>query len=53
MANIKVDDIELAGTQLFGDAESFISDLEDNELELAGGLRVAYCSACGDICALV
>ena len=44
MANIKVNDIKSAsadikpaGTELFGDSESFISDLQDNELTVAGG----------------
>ncbi|AOX00293.1 MULTISPECIES: hypothetical protein [Moorena] len=37
MANIKVNNIKPAGAELFGDSESFIKDLQDNELELAGG----------------
>ena len=44
MANIKVNDIKPAsadikpaGAELFGDSESFINDLSDNELEIAGG----------------
>ncbi len=45
-ADNKVDDIKLAGAELFGDSESFISDLEDNELKLAGGLIQAVCSPC-------
>ncbi|MDJ0735363.1 MAG: hypothetical protein QNJ47_15120 [Nostocaceae cyanobacterium] len=45
MANIEVNDIKLAGTQLFEDGESFISDLEDNELELTGGINFA-CACC-------
>ncbi len=43
MANIKVNDIKSAsadikpaGAELFGDSESFISDLEDNELQWGG-----------------
>ena len=36
-ADNKVNDIKLAGAELFEDAESFINDLSDNELELAGG----------------
>ena len=45
MANIEVNDIKLAGAQLFEDGESFISDLEDNELELTGGINFA-CGCC-------
>ncbi len=37
MANIKVNDIKPAGAELFGDFESFISDLSDDELTVAGG----------------
>ena len=44
MANIKVNDIKSAsadikpaGAELFEDSESFISDLQDNELTVAGG----------------
>ncbi|MBW4687449.1 MAG: hypothetical protein KME40_20635 [Komarekiella atlantica HA4396-MV6] len=46
MANIVVNDIKLAGIELFSDYESFINDLEDNELELRGGLMIAICSSC-------
>ena len=46
MANIVVNDIKLAGAELFSDYETFISDLEDNELELRGGLRAACCPTC-------
>lgn len=44
MANIVVNDIKLAGAELFVDYETFINDLEDNELEIRGGLRVAVCN---------
>ncbi|NEP34868.1 hypothetical protein [Moorena sp. SIO3B2] len=37
MANIKIDDIKPTGAQLFIDTESFIKDLQDNELKVAGG----------------
>ena len=44
MAKIKVNDIKSAradikpfGAELFGDSETFINDLEDNELELTRG----------------
>ncbi|MBD2730589.1 hypothetical protein H6G96_30810 [Nostoc sp. FACHB-892] len=49
MANIVVNDIKLAGIELFGDYETFINDLEDNELELRGGLvlMAAECTHCG------
>ncbi|WP_193198122.1 hypothetical protein [Nostoc sp. MG11] len=46
MANIVVNDIKLAGAELFVDYETFINDLEDNELEIRGGLVVALCSSC-------
>ena len=45
MAKIKVNDIKLAGADLFEDAESFIRDLEDNDLELTGGLLACACCA--------
>ena len=34
---VKVNDIKPVGAELFGDSESFINDLEDNELELTRG----------------
>ena len=46
-ADKKVNSIKLAGAELFDDSESFINDLEDNELELTGGqLARAGCSYC-------
>ena len=46
MADININDIKLAGADLFEDAESFISDLEDNELELTGGAAANFACAC-------
>ena len=47
MAKIKVldiksasADIKPAGAELFGDSESFINDLKDNELTVAGGFKL-------------
>ncbi|NEO41871.1 MAG: hypothetical protein F6J90_38340 [Moorea sp. SIOASIH] len=37
MANIKIDDIKPTGAQLSLDTESFIKDLQDKELKVAGG----------------
>jgi hypothetical protein len=40
MANIKVNDIKPAGTELFDDSESFMNNLSDSEINniLGGGL---------------
>ncbi|NES81798.1 MAG: hypothetical protein F6K10_10555 [Moorea sp. SIO2B7] len=45
MANIKVNELNPAGTELFLDSESFINDLENNEeISVTGGLQLP-CSA--------
>ena len=52
MANIKVNDIKSAradikpvSAELFEDSESFINDLEDNELTVAGGSQGSQCTS--------
>lgn len=53
VSDIKVNDIKITGTQLFEDTESFINDLEDNELVgMLGGLApvVAVDLTCPEVC---
>jgi hypothetical protein len=49
MANIIVTNLNasIIGTDLFGDLESFMSELSESELELQGGLFSTCISACG------
>ena len=37
MANIKVNDIKSAGTELLLDSESFLIEITDEELNIGGG----------------
>ena len=42
MTNIKVNDIELAGAELFNDSESYLMNLSENELDVYGGVVWTY-----------
>jgi hypothetical protein len=41
MANIKISQLYLAGSELFLDSESFLSDLTDEETEIVVGAALA------------
>ena len=40
MANIKVNELNPAGTQLFSDAENFLNELSHDELDAISGGRI-------------
>ncbi len=46
MANIKVDDIKIAGVELFLDSESFMNDLGDDEMNIRGGDWSTFTRGC-------
>jgi hypothetical protein len=46
MANITISELRPAGADLFSDSESYLNDLNDNELDnVAGGWRQALADA--------
>ena len=42
MANINIDNLDLNGSDLFQDSESFITELDDNGESIVGGRRRRY-----------
>ena len=45
MADIKIKDIKPAGTELFADSQTFLTDLTDSELDIMGGSVAAALDA--------
>jgi len=42
MAKIQINDVKLDGAELFNDSETFLSELQDGEMEqIVGGLTIA------------
>ena len=37
MSNISISNLNLTGSELFADSESFMNELSDRELEISGG----------------
>ncbi|MEH2072417.1 MAG: hypothetical protein V7K47_30425 [Nostoc sp.] len=46
MATIKIDDLSLAGSELFQDSESFLNELTDAELGVYGGFKTESFTYC-------
>lgn len=42
MATIKISNLYPAGSELFGDSESYLNELNDEELYIAGGGRSSF-----------
>ncbi|MDJ0675017.1 MAG: hypothetical protein QNJ36_06515 [Calothrix sp. MO_167.B42] len=47
MANIKVNDIKPAGTQLFNDSESFLEEITEEFVYIQGGSGHQHDTRCG------
>ena len=48
MANIKVNDLQPTGSELFFDSESFLNELSDAEMDIKGGWSSISIGACGN-----
>lgn len=53
MADIKIYDLEIAGTELFADTENYLADMSEEELNFQGGLAfVPILIASSEACAI-
>jgi hypothetical protein len=57
MADIKVNDLQIndikpVGFELMDDSENFLSDLNDSELDIVGGLQAASGCGSGFLCCI-
>ncbi|BAZ01078.1 hypothetical protein NIES37_50760 [Tolypothrix tenuis PCC 7101] len=48
MASIKISELRPAGSELFQDSESFLNDLNSQEMEIIGG-RILFISRAGSV----
>jgi hypothetical protein len=52
MANIVISELRPAGSDLFMDSESYLTDLTDNELHMTQGGSTAFCAGMA-VCILI